>query len=465
MPQLGLSMDSGGIIQWLKESGDRIEAGDLLLEVESDKATIEVEAVESGILHIVRGPEDGDIPVGGVIAYLLVEGESPPVAREAVSSEAMVVASEAASGVQASTSTVSGGNAPQARSRLKRLPASPAARRHAKELGIDWRLATGTGPGGSIIERDVIKLAASPKTAPREAEAAAVAVTEKVPISPVARRLAEAVGMDIRELGRRYPGKRVERADVEQAIRELLAAAKADQPVLAKVADRTARREQMSRMRRLIAKRMAGSAHTTAAVTLTTEADAGELVRVREGWKGDLRFGVVPSYNALLAKLVATALLKHPELNASLDGDEIVYWDVVNIGVAVDAERGLVVPVVDDVQTKSIRELATEMDRLLSRAKDGKAVPDELTGGTFTITNLGVYEIDGFTPIINAPECAVLGVGRLVEKMVVREGAAAIRTMLTLSLTFDHRLVDGGPAARFLQRVKQFVEQPYLWLV
>jgi pyruvate dehydrogenase E2 component (dihydrolipoamide acetyltransferase) len=172
----------------------------------------------------------------------------------------------------------------------------------------------------------------------------------------------------------------------------------------------------------------------------------------------------VPSYNALLAKLVAQALGEHPELNTSLDGDEIVTWETVDIAIAVDTERGLLVPVVRDVQDKPVRELAREMEDLLARAKAGKATPDELTGSTFTITNLGVYEIDTFTPIINPPECAILGIGRLVEKMVVREGSPTVRTMLTLSLTFDHRLVDGAPAARFLQRVKQLVETPYLWL-
>ncbi|MFN2224582.1 MAG: 2-oxo acid dehydrogenase subunit E2, partial [Candidatus Promineifilaceae bacterium] len=136
-----------------------------------------------------------------------------------------------------------------------------------------------------------------------------------------------------------------------------------------------------------------------------------------------------------------------------------------NIGVAVDTERGLVVPVIRDIPAKSVGELAEEMSELLPRAKAGKALPDELTGGTFTITNLGAYEIDAFTPIINPPECAVLGVGRLVDRYVVLDGQPAIRTMMALSLTFDHRLVDGAPAARFLQRIKQLIERPYLWLV
>jgi pyruvate dehydrogenase E2 component (dihydrolipoamide acetyltransferase) len=221
----------------------------------------------------------------------------------------------------------------------------------------------------------------------------------------------------------------------------------------------------MSGLRRVIANRMAQSAQSAAAVTLTTEADATELARIRQDKKDDPYTDVAPSYNTLLVKLAAHALLEHPALNASLDGDTIVTWPHVNIGVAVDTERGLVVPVIRDITAKSVGELAEEMSELLPRAKAGKALPDELTGGTFTITNLGAYEIDAFTPIINPPECAVLGVGRLVDRYVVLDGQPAIRTMMALSLTFDHRLVDGAPAARFLQRIKQLIERPYLWLV
>jgi pyruvate dehydrogenase E2 component (dihydrolipoamide acetyltransferase) len=210
---------------------------------------------------------------------------------------------------------------------------------------------------------------------------------------------------------------------------------------------------------------MALSAYTTAAVTLTTKADATELVRIREILKADGQSETVPSYNVLIACLVARALVEHPALNASIEGQEIVYWETANIGIAVDTPRGLVVPVLRDVQDKSVRAIAKQANDLLHRAAEGKAFPDELTGSTFTITNLGTYDIDAFTPIINPPECAVLGVGRLVKENLVVDDQPAIRTMLALSLTFDHRLVDGAPAARFLQRVKHFIERPYLWLV
>jgi pyruvate dehydrogenase E2 component (dihydrolipoamide acetyltransferase) len=461
MPQLGLSMDSGRIARWVKQSGDRVEAGDVLLEVESDKATVEVEAVASGILHIVRGAEDGvDIAVGEVIAYLLAEGEEPPAHERDNSAAATVPLPKVAIADHTQVSAENAVDEVQQQPRPVRHPATPAARRRAKELGVDWRLARGTGPGGQIKERDVIRLAEElgVKSVPSEDESS---VTKEPRISSVALRLAESVGLDVAELARRYPNKRLERTDVEQAIREMLSAAGAGR----KVGEKSFRRQPMTGLRRLIADRMAQSAHTNAPVTLTTEADATELVRLRAEWKADPHTSVVPGYNVLLAKLVARALLELPDLNASLDGDEIVYWETVHIGIAVDSERGLVVPVFRDVQAKSIHELVLEMEDLLSRAKEGKAMPDELTGSTFTITNLGPYEIDAFTPIINPPECAVLGVGQLKDKWVVVESEPVVRTMLALSLTFDHRLVDGAPAARFLQRVKQLIERPVLGLV
>jgi pyruvate dehydrogenase E2 component (dihydrolipoamide acetyltransferase) len=222
-------------------------------------------------------------------------------------------------------------------------------------------------------------------------------------------------------------------------------------------------------VRRLIAARLAESAHTAAPVTLTTEADATELVRLRAQIKADLA-GTdlpVPAYTDLLARLVAVALLEHPALNASLTGDVITRHAAVHIGIAVDTEHGLLVPVVREADRKSVQQIAVESTRLIERTRARQIAPDDLRGGTFTITNLGMYDIDAFTPIINLPECAILGVGRIVARPVVVDAAAetvAVRQMMALSLTFDHRIVDGGPAARFLQRVKQFVERPMLWL-
>jgi pyruvate dehydrogenase E2 component (dihydrolipoamide acetyltransferase) len=215
---------------------------------------------------------------------------------------------------------------------------------------------------------------------------------------------------------------------------------------------------------------MAESAHTVAPVTLTSEIDATELVKLRKQLKTDSEASgrPVPSYTDLLAKLCAEALVEHPYMNARFQGDQIALSQAVHIGIAVDSERGLLVPVLRDVNGKNVRLIAAENSELIERARTGRLKSDEMSGGTFTITNLGMFGIDAFTPIINLPECAILGVGRIVPKQVVVDAEAerlAIRHMMFLSLTFDHRLVDGAQAARFLNRVRQFIEQPYLWLV
>jgi pyruvate dehydrogenase E2 component (dihydrolipoamide acetyltransferase) len=451
MPQLGLSMDSGQIMAWLKEPGDYVEPGDLLLEIEGDKSVVEVEAVERGYLQIVKGPDDGELPVGEVIADLLTDDEETATGEQAAAVP-LPLDVRATMAVQKPTVMAAGNG-----HRTSRPPSSPAARRRAVELGIDWRQATGTGRGGRIKERDVISLVESDLTVGQ-----AAAPADSIRISPVAQRLAESAGFDLTILARQYPGKRIERDDVEEAIRQAVQGAQFG-PVAPTAIE--PQRKPLSGLRRVIANRMAHSAQATAAVTLTTEADASQLVRIRQDKKDDVYTDVTPSYNTLLVKITAKALLEHPALNVTLEGETIVSWQHINIGVAVDTERGLVVPVIHDVPSKSVTQLAEEMNELLPRAKDGKALPDELTGGTFTITNLGAFEIDAFTPIINLPECAVLGVGRLIERYIVVDGQPAIRTMMALSLTFDHRLVDGGPAARFLQRIKHLIEQPYLWLV
>jgi pyruvate dehydrogenase E2 component (dihydrolipoamide acetyltransferase) len=220
-------------------------------------------------------------------------------------------------------------------------------------------------------------------------------------------------------------------------------------------------------VRALIAERMGASVHTTARVTLLAEMDATEFVALRERLKTrvEAEWGFAPGYNDLLAKVAAAALRKFPYMNARLAPDAIELMAHVNIGLAVETERGLLVPVVRDADRKSLRVFGQEFRELVERARKARSLPDDFSGGTFTITNLGMYEIDAFTPVINLPEAAILGVGRISPKPVAAaDGAIVVRKMLTLSLVFDHRLVDGAPAARFLQYIKRLVEEPYLLL-
>jgi pyruvate dehydrogenase E2 component (dihydrolipoamide acetyltransferase) len=474
LPRLGWDMEEGSLVEWFKHDGDTVNVGDAICSIEGDKAVNEVESMDAGILRIPPdSPTAGTkVPVGTVLAYLVkpdevapfekgtppVRAASPEVAR--LGTAGGVATETVASAANDSTTARPGG--PRAEPAI-----SPRARRIAAEVGVEWAALAGTGKTGRIVERDIRQAASA------QAEAAASAAR----ISPVARRAAEAAGVDVDALARARPGQRITREDVEAAAREVaraaptpVAPAPATVRTTAAVQSADATRTPMSGIRRLIASRLSESAHTTAPVTLTTEADATDLVRFREQLKLDLQGSnqTLPAYNDLLARLLAVALRDHPALNASLDGNEIVQHAAVHLGFAVDTDRGLLVPVVRDVQRKSVADVARESAHLVEQARAGTISASDLNGATFTITNLGMYDVDAFTPIVNLPNCAILGVGRIQAKPVVVDEASeriAVRKMLTLSLTFDHRLVDGAPAARFLQQVKHFIEHPTAWLI
>lgn len=424
LPRLGWDMVEGTLSGWLKKENDYVQAGEALFELEGDKAVQEIEALDSGYLRFLPdGPKPGDkLPVGTVIGYLvpeeelgsfLVAGESQSeIARLPVEKPALQAKSEA----KPAETMVPSGNGEN-----RRIYISPYARRLAQSMGIEWQSIKGSGLKGRIMAKDV--------------EEAVVQLRAERPLEapiPVETPIIKA------------PDKQAF-LTTEEA------------------------RTPMSSMRRKIAEHMAHSAHTSAPVTLTCEVDATELVKLRKALKADAaNSGLpVPSYNDLLAKLSAQAIVEHPMVNARIDGNEIVLMSSVNIAIAVDTERGLIVPVLRDIQAKSLRQVARESAALIEKTRSGAVGYEDLQGATFTITNLGMFEIDAFTPIIDLPQCAILGVGRIAPKQVVVDIEAekvAIRQMMFLSLTFDHRLIDGAQAARFLQRVKHFVENPYLWM-
>ncbi|MBX3086275.1 MAG: 2-oxo acid dehydrogenase subunit E2 [Anaerolineae bacterium] len=460
MPRLGWTMEEGTLVEWLKQDGDTINVGDIIFTVESDKAVNEIEAMEGGILRIPPdSPPPGTVmPIGRLLAYILQPGEAVPFGAAAAPSSAAAVSaapspvptpSIASAVVTAPTN--GHGNEPTI---------SPRARRIAAELGVDWSALQGSGRTGRIVERDVRAAAESMPAAQVQTESQAVKA------SPLARRMAQDLDVDLAQLATNLPGKRISRADVAAASQPAPSAA----PSTAQPVSEDDQLIPISAVRRITAERMSASAHTVAPVTLTSEVDATELVKLRKQLKGDAEANKrpIPSYNDLLIKLCAEALAEHPEMNARFHEDQIAISRAVHIGIAVDSERGLLVPVLRDAQNKSVRKIAAETSALIERARAGQLKPDEMRGGTFTITNLGMFGIDAFTPIINLPECAILGVGRIVAKQVVIDADAervAIRQMMFVSLTFDHRLVDGAQAARFLSRVRQFIEQPYLWLI
>ena len=427
IPPLGQTVDTLIFVSWYKLEGEAVRQGEPLFVVETDKATLDVEAPASGILHQVTAKAGDEVQTLSAIAIIAAEVERVETTIEENSSP--------------------------------RLFASPRARRLAEREGMPLAVLSGTGPEGAVVERDVRAVLDQAQTEGKSEDAPS--------ITPVARRMAEEAGIDWKTLAGSGPHGQVIRHDVESALSIKLqqgmgGGATVDVPrPLVPFAEEGFESIPLSGVRALIAERMALSHNQTAPVTLTAEADATELVEMRQRLAVQ---DVGVSYNDLLIFILGRALREHSRLNASLDGEQIKLWRRIDIGLAVDTDRGLLVPVVRNADQKGLAQLAAETKDLAERARSGKVTPDELRGGTFTLTNLGMLGVDAFTPIINLPETAVLGVGRIKEKPAVHNGQIAIRPLIWLSLTFDHRLVDGGLAARFLQRVVQLVESPYLLL-
>ena len=432
MPKLGLTMTEGTLTEWSKQPGDPVHQGEILFLFESEKATMEYEAPADGVLERIL-VETGTTVACGVPVAILATGPALDAGPAAAPETPTVIA-------------------------------TPAAKRRARELGVDLATLAGRGPEGRVQLADVEEARRGERAWERgskeaEGRPAGRPYGAEWEATPVARRLAQDLGVELAGIQGSGPGGRIGRDDVLAAVRRTLAACPAPSPEPDRplYADRTT----LAGVRRVIAQRMSESAFTAPHVTLHTEADATSLVTARRQINEELAGESKISYNALLVALVARALREHPALNACLVEDEIRIYEAVNIALAVDTERGLLVPVIRDADRLDLVGIQQAGDALIQRALAGASLPDDFSDGTFTITNLGMYEIDGFTPIINQPQSAILGVGRIVSKPVDVGGQVGLRQVMTLSLSFDHRIVDGGPAARFLQRVKQLVERPF----
>ncbi len=424
-PPLGTTVDTVTLVNWYRHEGETVRQGEPLFAVETDKATLDVEAPASGILRQVSCQPGSEVKVLSRIAVIAAPDEVIELPK--VETSAAVAPSQILN-VQPAPERKDG-----------RTFISPRAKRLAEEQGVEWQALQGTGPEGAIVERDVeayLKMQLTRK------------------ITPVAERMAQEAGLEWTQLSGTGIGGRITREDIAHALASTTAAPSRE-------GDQVLETLPVTGVRAVVSERMAQSASTTARVTLTAEADATALVELRANLAAD---GVVVSYNDLVLYVLARALREQPRLNASLQGDAIQVWRRVHIGLAVDTDRGLIVPVVRDVDRKGLAEIARETTGLIEAVQQGKVLPDDLRGGTFTLTNLGMYGIDAFTPIINLPECAILGVGRISPRPTVVDNQVVVRQMVWLSLAFDHRLVDGGPAARFLQRVVQLIGHPHLLL-
>ncbi|HLW46845.1 MAG TPA: dihydrolipoamide acetyltransferase family protein [bacterium] len=426
LPKLGLTQDEGTIVRWVKAEGSRVNKGEPLFEVLTDKATIEVEAPASGVLLRILVPEGATAPVATPIAVIGEPGEhvtsaAPhPVAAPASRSQHPPSAGAPAGGAirTGAAGSIAIGDG--------RVRVSPRARTLAAAHGIDLGALRGSGPDGRIVERDVQRAVEAGGTG-RAAAARHATVPGAVgaPAAPAAA-----------------PGGPA-------------------RPVIS------------ARLRAIIARRMTESLQGTAQLTLTTEADMAEAAKLRDqvGAELERRGGDRPTYTDLVVRAAALALRDHPRLNARWADDGVRLLPDIHVGVAVALDEGLVVPVIRHADRATLAQISAALRDLSERARTLRLKPDEMDGGTFTVTNLGMYDVDAFTPILNPPEAAILGVGRVHRRPVAAgeasggEDRVEVRPVMALSLTFDHRVVDGAPAAQFLQRIKHVLEHPYLLLL
>ena len=448
IPKLGQTVEEVTLIHWLVQDGAKVKSGQEVLEVETDKAIFPVETYNSGYIHF--GPyHEGDVlPVMTVVAVIGTQNES---------FEDYIKEKEQLSGVLKPSGQDLPSVPPEsvelveknpAASAAGRIFASPRARQAASEKNVDLGRVKPTGWGGQRVAlRDVM------------------AYLEKSPkVTPLASRMAAAEGIDLDSVTGSGPSGKITREDIQQQLQQ----PKTGKPVETAPASEVITRVPLKGVRAIIAERMSASLHTAAQVTLTTEVDMTEIVKIRKKLDPAVSedWGFTPGYNDLLAIIVARSLETFPYMNARLNLAEgtIEHLSTVNMGMAVDTERGLLVPVIRGANLMGLHQFGSTFREMVGRARSGRSLPDDLAGGTFTITNLGMHEIDAFTPIINLPETAILGVGRIQEKPAVYKAKIKPRQMCTLSLVFDHRLVDGAPAARFLQHIKKVLENPYLLL-
>lgn len=448
IPRLGQTMTEGTVARFLVKDGDHVQVDTEIYELEYDKSTANIPAKKAGIVHLLV-EEGAVVPLGQPVAVILEEGETLDTVDLSAGRDVAVAGKSAG---RAAAAPVAASAEVGVRQELK-YGAAPKIKKMAREMGIDL-VQVIPADGKRITTEDLEAFAK--RSAAETPAAAAEELVKQVKISPLARKLAEELHVDVNCV---VPadGRRITRDDVKA-----FAAASPAVPAL----PAEDRREPLRGMRKVIAERMRESHDLYPAATLTTEVDMTELNKLRTQLNTQLaKKGIKLSVTDLLVKAAAKALRDNEIVNTSLEGDEIVYHSRVNVGIAVAVPNGLLVPVVRDVDRLSLEQISTESKRLIAKAKDGTISGDDMAGGTFSLTNLGMVGIDAFTPLINMPQSAILGVGRTVEKPAVVDGQIVIRAKAVLSITHDHRVIDGYPAALFLQSMTYYIENPCLLLL
>ncbi|NCF67761.1 MAG: 2-oxo acid dehydrogenase subunit E2 [Chloroflexi bacterium] len=439
MPKVDMDQETGTVGQWLKKEGDEVKQGETILEIETDKVAIDVEAPASGILSGILVGEGETVPIATIIAYILEPGEALPVGTKP------------AEPAQDEPPKIDG---PVQQTDWE-VPVTPVARNLAAASGIDPSAVTGSGPRGRVTKKDVEEALAAPSPSGNG--------QGKVYATPAARRIARERDVVLGNISGSGPGSRIQAADV-LAEADRLAETVAPAAILSPEVDVVPLRG----MRRTIAERMTASYQQAPHIGFTWRNDMTRFNEARAQLNARAEKAGSPriSATALMVKIVGSVLARHPWLNSSFQGEDIHLYRDINIGVAVALETGLIVPVVHDVTSKGVSEIAKEVKDLSLRARDGQLIPAEVRGGTFTISNLGPFGVEQFNAIINPPEAAILAVGATQNAVVAGEdGQVLVRPLMHITLTVDHRVVDGAVAAHFIEDLKSAMEAPVLLLL
>jgi pyruvate dehydrogenase E2 component (dihydrolipoamide acetyltransferase) len=449
--KVGMTMTEGMVSEWFIADGQQVEKGQMLYALETEKVNLDVDAEATGtVKHLV------DVGVslkpGDIVGYIFEPGESIPDELPGGKPQAVLAVAQAISEEQA----------PQPVQAIEVasnsfIKTSPAARRLAKELDVNYQVLQGTGPGGRIIEADVQRASSEQLSSTRAASSSISKppIVVDIKASPLAKRIAEQRSIDLSQVQGSGPGGRIIQADVEKIS---AAGALSNGPVAGAIVP-------VKGMRKTIAQRMHQSLQTSAQLTMDMAAVMEDAVKLREQlireWDGVAR----PTFTDIVIKAVAKALQKHPLMNSQFDDSGIQLLADIHVGIAVALPEGLVVPVVRHADQLSLKEIAIESARLATSAREGTLGLDDYAGGTFTISALGMFGVDSFTPIINQPQSGILGINRILDG-IKWDGETPVRQkQMNLSLTWDHRVLDGAPAAEFLQTVVEYLSEPYRLLV
>jgi len=449
MPKLGETMTEGTILRWIKKEGETVEKGEPLLEVMTDKVNIEVESFVKGTVRKILIPEGEAVAVLAPIALIGDPSDPlPDLSRYQRGGEKKGV------GLEVKKEEVKEEKVAVALGPGEKRSVSPRARKLAEEKGVDLALVTGTGPGGRITEKDVLNF-----------------LEFRLKVTPVAMELARQMGIELGQLKGTGPQGKILKEDVIQAVEEKKKAAEEKKKM---VEVRVPEKEEkavaaeiipLSPTRRIIARKMAESKATIPHYYLSVEIDMTEAVKLRTSLAGNLaKEEKVPSYHDFFIKAAAMALEEYPRINVRFVDDKIQILSQINIGLAVALPEGLIVPVVRQANRKSLMEISRETQDLVSRARDNKLKLEDVGDASITVSNLGMYGVDCFVAVINPPESTILALGRIALKPWVVNGEIAVRSMMTATLSCDHRVIDGALSGQFLQRLKTILENPYLLL-